>query len=376
MTSTINRKELSQTLAIITKIVDKKSSLPALHNIVLTQENQNLVITATNLDQSVRAVLGQLSELSDNPIHCAINCQDFANHIRSIKKDLVSLSVDNGFLCIQGGIGVYKLAIFPVEDMPKVEVEIENSCYNFTTLAKDLAKTFESVSYCYSQDWTRPHINCVLLDWQTSELIFVATDGHRLAKNSVENRLPHTCGKTSIPACAIPSIEKLLNTNAKSSASIFANEKFLAISCGNCIIHTKLVEGDFPAYEQVIPQDDDFGQIMLSTDTILEALKACENKAPKDEVISTFNARFNELAINTSNSDPNFVPFSCAIPSKNSNQILQNERQFLVSIRNRYIAEAIETIDSASVMIQAGGIMDPIKVMAKNACHVIMPCRA
>ena len=61
---------------------------------------------------------------------------------------------------------------------------------------------------------------------------------------------------------------------------------------------------------------------------------------------------------------------------KNSNQILQNERQFLVSICNRYIAEAIETIDSASVMIQAGGIMDPIKVMAKNACHVIMPCRA
>lgn len=239
MRLSLPRQDLTRLLTAVTKVVETRSTIPILGNVLLSVEDGQFSARATDLDIEVSTSIPVLDALPGNT---TVNAKLLADIAKKAGSD-VSLELDGDTLTVKSGRSRFRLATLPVEDFPSFaaggfDVEFD----------VDLAALVAPTQFAMSTEMTRYYLCGVFLHNPGSALVAVATDGHRLSRHTG----PFLA---SFDGVILP--RKLVSILPKGTVTVSLSSTKARIATDDTTITSKLIDGAFPDYQRVIPTGND-----------------------------------------------------------------------------------------------------------------------
>ena len=257
MKVSVEKNNIFKSLSHVQSIVEKKNTIPVLSNILIEAKDNSLVLSATDMDISIRETLN-CNVIEEGSI--TVSAHILYDIIRKLPDgNEVEFIANNGkMFSIRSGKSKFSLSCLPKEDFPLIE--IGNLKLELSIESHTLLKLIEKTRFAISNEETRYFLNGIYFHKRNLDnkecLSMVATDGHRLAKIDfdLKEKLPEIPG-VIIPKKTINELCKLLSDfsgiikiNLDPNKIIFFVDKSVLIS--------KLIDGSFPDYEKVIPSNN------------------------------------------------------------------------------------------------------------------------
>jgi DNA polymerase-3 subunit beta len=251
MNVTITRQNLHQGLAAVSASIPSKTTLPVLSNILIEAGQDGVWMSGTDLDVAVR--VWAPADVSEQGSLTAPGkkLQEIA---RELPDQPVEMSTRGDQIELKCGRSQFKLNGLPSEEFPSLpEVDFEEG---WSVKGADLHGLIQHTAFAVSNEESRPILNGVLWELRDGHMRMVATNGHRLARMGVP------AGSTSapsadfiVPPAALQQVLRLFDQG--SDIDVARSGNHLGFRAGGNEIYTRLIEGTYPNYEQVIPKDND-----------------------------------------------------------------------------------------------------------------------
>lgn len=248
----VERVEFLPAVQTALNVVSPKVTLPIISNILLQLQGKELTLNATDLDISIQTQL-KITRGEDGAI--ALPAKKLAEIIRELPDETISVGIKDKQATIRCGKGEYQLMGMTGEDFPKFPELLPGQTFkvNQSLLARMMHRTL----YSTSKDETRPVLNGVLWQISEKEMRMVATDGHRLAKMTVQQGGPAGFQKDVIvPAKTMNQLLRLFGEQ-DAEVEVMVAENYVVFSLDGTTLYSRVMEGPYPNYEQVIPTDND-----------------------------------------------------------------------------------------------------------------------
>ena len=252
MRFTISREKLQEGLAAVTAAVPAKTTLPVLSNLLVETTERGIRFSATDLDIAVST---EVSADVETPGSITIPAKKLSEIARELPPSPVKVSASGEQrVTIECGRSKFKLLGLPRDEFPTFPTVRFNDSWRVKS--GELQKLISHVAFAVSTEESRPILNGVLWELREDRMRMVATNGHRLSKMElpvVASSAPP--GDLIVPPKALEQIKRLFP--AEEELEIARGENHLGFRSPFTSVFTRLVEGPYPNYEQVIPKDND-----------------------------------------------------------------------------------------------------------------------
>ena len=262
----IIRSKFLDGLKSVQNIVAGKGSLAILQNVLLEAEGNQLKMTTTDLDISIKAeVECEVLEAGKTTLPVKIL---FTSITKAAEGD-VEVEIDGQERAtIKAGSARFRLAGMPATEFPQLPEEDE--AFIYTVPQAVIREMLRKTSYAASQDDTRRTLKGVLMSFKDAKLTMVATDGRRLAMIENELEFPKAAEKEIVlPSKAVS--ELLRSLNGEGEATIMVQKSQVSFKTDTVKIYSKLMDDAYPNYRQVIPSEAG-NQITIDRQLLLDAL--------------------------------------------------------------------------------------------------------
>jgi DNA polymerase-3 subunit beta len=361
----IQKSEFLRGLRLAQGIADRKSTMPILANVLLrTDGKSKLVVAATDLNVSVSAELAVKVEREGGLTVGAKPLHDIVSNLPG--EDVVFRRAENNWANIRAAKVEYKLVGMPDRDFPKIpdHREVKYAKVDAAGLREMIDKTIFSVS----NDETRFHLNGVLFESDGSKARMVSTDGHRLSK--VERTLtggPQLASGVIIPKKGLTEIKRALDgASGACDMAVAGNHVFL--KTGDIALAVKLIESQFPPYEQVIPKSSD-KVVVMERSQLLEALKRASLMSSETRGVKM---QIEKGICHVSSDNPELGEAKEDLEVGYAGPTLQ------IGFNPRYFTELLGQMTSEQVKIELNGELDPALIRQADGTDylgVVMPMR-
>lgn len=251
MNFTITRQNLHQGLAAVSASIPTKTTLPVLSNILLEARDGGVWMSGTDLDVAVRVrVLADVSE-EGTLTAPGKKLQEISRELPDQPVEVISRGDQLEVRC---GRSVFKLNGLPSEEFPNLPAVGFEEGWSIT--GTELQKLIHHTSFAVSNEESRPILNGVLWELRDGLMRMVATNGHRLARMAVPaGPATTTSADFIVPPAALQQVQRLFKNEDELVVAREGNH--LGFKSAGTEVYTRLIEGTYPNYEQVIPKDND-----------------------------------------------------------------------------------------------------------------------
>jgi DNA polymerase-3 subunit beta len=253
MKLTITREQLQEGLVAVAASVPAKTTLPILSNILLEATKEGIRLSGTDLDISVSTTV---SASVDQEGAITLPARKLVEIVRELPSAAIRLTASGEQrVTIECGRSRFRLLGLPREEFPAFpSVKFEGGWRISST---ELQKLIGHVSFAASTEESRPILNGVLWELRPERMRMVATNGHRLARMDVPTSEAQGASQADliVPPKALEQIRRLFGTDE--TVEIARSENHLGFRTSATQIFTRLIEGPYPNYEQVIPREND-----------------------------------------------------------------------------------------------------------------------
>lgn len=367
----IERAQLLKALGHLQSVVEKRGTIAVLANVKIEAQGDSVSMTATDMDiaivEKVPASIDR-NGITTVPAH---TLYDIVRKLPEGAQVEITESDDNSKVSIRSGSSRFSLACLPVEEFPVMaDGDLE---YSFTLKTAECKALIEKPSFAMSNEETRYYLNGIYFHTAGSNdgkvLRGVATDGHRLAR--IEVALP--AGADGMPGVIVPrkaiyELKKLLS-EGEGDVGVSLSETKIKFVVGNAVLVSKLIDGNFPDYERVIPS---------ANDKIMEVdCKAFAQAVDRVSVISNEKTRAIKLAF-----DAGKMTLS-ATSSEHGNASEEVDVNYSagaieIGFNSRYLLEMLGNIEGETTQFLLNDSASPALVRDTadvGALYVIMPMR-
>ena len=368
----VTQENLTKALQVVGKVASGKTPLPILNNILFRTDNNRLLLAATNLEIAITEYVGSKIETEGS---LTVPARLMSEFISNLPKGNVSLSVDGTKLHIKSG--AYQSTIngmLPDEFPALPEIIALQEVSVATTILK---RAIQQTVLVASNDDTRPILTGVYCHSFEGKLYLAATDGYRLA----ERELGPTEAEISavIPASTLQDVLRVMTEEMDEVKMIF-DENQVRFLLDDVEITSRLIDGTFPSYRQLIPAKRDIMAVIDKDEfnriTKIASLFARESggsitlKTDIENQKLSINSIASQLGENTSEAD-------AKITAKSD---LAEENDGVVTLNSRYLLEALTCLDSPSIAFSFSGKLSPCVLTTGDKTsgykHVIMPLKS
>jgi DNA polymerase-3 subunit beta len=251
MKFTITRERLQEGLVAVAASVPTKTTLPVLSNILMEATADGLRLSGTDLDIAVSTVVA--AEVDEEGA-VTVPAKKLVEIVRELPSAAIRMTgAGEQRVNLECGRSRFKLLGIPREEFPNFPpVSFEDS---WTVTSSDLQKLINHVSFAASTEESRPILNGVLWQLQGDVMRMVATNGHRLSKMEVPVGGASATAEFIVPPKALDQVRRLFGPSDE--LEIAKSDNHLGFRSGTTLVFTRLIEGPYPNYEQVIPRDND-----------------------------------------------------------------------------------------------------------------------
>jgi len=250
MKFTITRERLQEGLVAVAAAVPAKTTLPVLSNVLVEATKQGLRLSGTDLDIAVSTTVAADVDAEGAVTLPAKKLSDIVRELPSAPIRVTTAGEQR--VSIECGRTKFKLLGLPREEFPSFPpVKFDKA---WKAPAELVHKLVAHVAFAASTEESRPILNGVLWELRPDRMRMVATNGHRLAKMDV----PASGGSTAdliVPPKALEQVRKLFAPEAE--VEIAKSENHIGFRAGGTLVYSRLIEGPYPNYEQVIPREND-----------------------------------------------------------------------------------------------------------------------
>jgi len=293
----IATSKLLEFLHIVLGAVPSKSALPILGNILIESTDNGIMLAATDLEISISTIIDVKPEKTGS---LTIPAKMFADIMRELPETDVAITAESNRLEVVTKTGHFKISGIPADEFPRIPEYL--TAKEVKLSGEDFVKMVRKTSFAVSGDESRPALNGVL--WQTAgdKMVMVATDGHRLAKISVDNtKLKGLSEDLIIPPKAMNAVMKLIGDKHKEIGVVFG-DKNIMFRIGSTVISSKLFEGPYPNFDQVIPVDND-KRLVIRKDDLLSSVRRVSILSNSLTHQVKFSVDKNKLTLSATNID-------------------------------------------------------------------------
>lgn len=244
------REAILSPLHAVIGVVERRQTMPILANVLLLAETDTLRVTATDLEVELSASgTAQIQE----PGEITLPGRKLLDIIKALPdKALVTITIEGERAVIRSGKSRFTLATLPASDFPVVEnIDVKQS---FSLAQADLKNLLDKTHFSMAQQDVRYYLNGLLFELANQQLRLVATDGHRLALAEAKLAEPVGNGlQVILPRKGVLELQRVLGNQGVVEITIGANH--MRISVDGVRFTSKLIDGRFPDYSRVIPND-------------------------------------------------------------------------------------------------------------------------
>ena len=367
MKITCTKKELCDAINTVSKAVAVKPQTAILSGIFLKAEGSALEFEANNLDLGIKTKIPCNTEVAGSIV---VSGKYFQEVSRKLAGDIVSIVYDDEakVVTLQSDSTSFKLLAFPVEDWMHIkEPEIEVA---FSMPAATLKNLIRKTVYACSNDDARPMFTGCLLQIEGSDITMVGTNTHRIAimHESVADNLGSL--QFIIPSKALIELIRLADESNNNSVSIRCSQKDIDFTFDNVYIKTRLLAGEFPSYEKVIPRETsitaqiDTGEFMAAIDRVGLISKETDYK--------TIKCTFAENELRLSSTSPEIGNAEETIGATVEGGELD------ISFNVNYLADAMKVMDTKSFVMKMSGRLKPADIREADRdefIYIVTPIR-
>jgi DNA polymerase-3 subunit beta len=374
MKFTIQRSSFLEGIQKTLSIVEKKTTMPILNNILIRTANNKITIVAT--DREIGLVADYDAEtLTEGDV--TVSARKLYEMIREIEGDVVQFeSNETHRVTVTSQKIIYKIPGLPADDFPNVmDDRSEVSFYNIA--GQLIEKLIRKTSFAMSGDEMRKNLNGVFFETLMDEsgkkrLIMIATDGHRLAMANMdmgEKEFLQLEKGIIIPRKGLSEIRRLIE-DVEEDILVGVRQGMCVIKTNSTMLRVSLVDAEYPDYRRVIPAEKGV-VVTVDKDVILHALKRMSviSSERYSGVIITLSD--GKMVLESTNPDVG--------EAKDEIEVAYHDQDISVGYNVKYLIDAIEVIDEKKVVFEIGVGMKPGVI--KNDGNddymcIIMPLKA
>ena len=275
-----NREALQDALGLITSVVPARTPKPILQCLRITSEADAVTVCATDLEVGINIQVLQVE--IDEPGDIVLPADKLASIVRESSDEVVELEESESTISIKGADSHFTIYGHDISQFPTVPGIVDKGELEIS-LAR-LQKGIEMSVFAAAKESTRYALNGILWEVDDSKLNIVATDGRRLAKSVVEldssatGKIPE--GKIIVPTKAMTLLDRVGGPEDAVVGIRFIDNQ-IVLSCGQVVISSNLLDGSFPKYEDIIPEDYD-NRVVMPTTAALSAVRRASLLANED----------------------------------------------------------------------------------------------
>ena len=369
----INKSSLLKAISNVIGAIEKKSTIPVLQNLKITAKTFdegaefNLSLCATDMDITLETQINAEDVTSGGVT--TVSAQTLFDSIRKIPDGLVTITQDNpNFLQIKSGKLKYNLPCIDAKEFPVIA---EGTLANSIKIdAEILSRMIDDTKFAISSDPARYNLSGIFLqtianDNSETEVRAVATDGHRLSLSFSSTTAEDKFG-VIIPRKAAFEIRKLIE--GKKEISISVSDVKIKVQCGETTILSKLIDGEFPPYDRVLPKNND--QIALvNRQLLIDAIERVSTVATDKHRSIKLSFADNKIILQANSEETG--------SAQDEIDINYGGNHIDIGFNAKYLLDIIEQIGREEIIIKFRDSLSPAVVESQDlsAVFVIMPIR-
>lgn len=362
MKLTISKAALLEGLQKVQGVVSVRSSLPILANVLLQGRDGKLSLSTTDLDVSIRCVVDadiKTDGATSLPVRRLLSI------VRELSDQDIDLDVDSrNNASLRCGASFFKLNGLSQDEFPPIP-SFEGG-YSYTLDQGALREMLRKCAYAVSTDETRHVLNGVHLSFQGDKLTVVATDGRRLALVEHEVEFPEEAQRDMIvPTKAVNELLHVLQDEG--TVKVHALDNQLAVELENALIVTKLIEGNYPNFRQVIPSSCD-ERVTIERESMLMALR-------RVALLTTDKSNSIKLTFGDNN-----LQITAVTPEVGEAEeklpIKYGGKEISVAFNPEYVMDPLRNLDSDEIYFEMSDELSPGVIKCDIPfLYVLMPMR-
>jgi DNA polymerase III subunit beta len=367
MTLKTRKSEIIGLLNVAQNFISTSATLPLLSNILFEADGEVLSISATDMDISVTAKckVEKIEETGKTTIPKKI-----ISLIKELPDEVIKIESDkNDNIKVQCKKSLYRIPGLPAEDFPDLGVE-GKKLESIKIPHKTLKDIIVNVAYAALKDSSKRNLNGVFMKFEGNKLEAVATDAHRLAyykselKDSVKSKFEYI-----VPLKTINELGKLLEDSEEKEVEVNFHEKTIEFKIDNIDIVSRVIDENYPNYNQVIPKDFTM-KAFINKEEMEGAIKRASTISSEKSRVVMLKLEKNKLTINAQAQDEGEAVEE--IDAKYDGEPVD------VSYNAVYLLDILKITEGGEIELKLISSMNPgvIKDPAKeNLTYVVMPIR-
>ena len=365
----VNQQDLQHALSYCQGVIEKRSTLPILSNILLDAQNSRLTITATDLDLIFIHQLNNIEVLQEGKITTTSSIMyDIVRKFSSGKKINLTLN-ENSKLHLESDKSNFNLNCISASEFPVTDENINQN--EFLIRSKQLLKLLNKCKFSVSNDETRHYLSGIYIHQTEFEdknyLTAVATDSHRMSISKIRLEKKIEFDPIILPKKTIFQLCSLLD-NYDGDVKISNVKSKIKFELNNSILISKLIDGKFPNYIQVIPKNNQ-KKLEINLKTFLNSVDRVASVSfdKKDGVKFSLKKDTLNLAVNNTNSGDGEETIA-----------VKFEHDLEISFNSKYLIDVASQIDGEIIEIYFNDTGSPALIKDPgdfDSIFVVMPMK-
>lgn len=358
------KESLQKAVTKADRISGKNSNLPVLSTILLSVKGKKFLVKSTNLDLGLE--IGVPAKILKEGEVC-VSGSILNSYLSNLNTKNISLELNENVLRINSDKGEISLKTINNEDFPIIpKISNEESLNSFSINSEDFINGLKSVWYSASPSSIKPELSSVYIYQSEGKIYFVATDSFRLAEKSIIVTGKNPIQNILIPFRNVANIIKSLELSGLITVTTTKNQ--ISFLVDDLYLTSRIVDGVFPDYKQIIPKSFVTEVILLKGD-ILNSL----------HLVNVFTDKFGQVSFSIKTKNKTFE-----ISAKNSDIGEGREKieasisggDLDISFNYKYIIDLFQSLHSDSVTLSFSGPQKPLVVRGisdKSFTYLVMP---
>ena len=362
-----SQENLLTAISVTQRGISSKTTIPILSGILFTLKGDQLTIKATDLEVAIEYNL-DVKGINDGEI--ILQAKIFGDIVRKLPKGDLHLNInDEKVVFINSGSVNIQITGQNSSEFPEFpKLPDEKSISISENVFKSMIK---QTSISIANDEIRPVLTGVLFEIKNNTFNMVATDGHRLSyrigvvSDDIETEI-----KTVVPGKAVNELQRILLDDHEKNIDVYVSNNIVFFVLEHITFSTRVIEGKYPPYEQIIPKDYKT-KITIVTKDLLNAIERAELLS-RDGSRSLVKFNIDDKVLNIRSNNPN-------LGSSDENINIGKEGEELVIAFNaKLITDCLKIVDCPEITMEFSGAFNPCLIkptMGDNFLYLVLPIR-
>ncbi|HEV2210681.1 MAG TPA: DNA polymerase III subunit beta [Verrucomicrobiae bacterium] len=367
MNLTISKEQIINGLQAVQNVVSSRTTLPILSNVLLRAEGERLELTATDLDVTISCAVEAKVK---RPGASTVPVKRLFGIVRELSNSEIDLEVDDKNYCtIRSGSSFYKIHGLSADEFPPMPKFKEDK--KVVLPQQTVAAMMKKTSFAISTDESRYVLNGIFFSLKDHKMTLVATDGRRLALVDEEVDVSESSqGEFIVPSKTVNELNRLLQEKGELELRYAENQASFSLKDekgSTVLIVTKLIEGNYPNYRQVIPSETK-ERVTLMREELMHALRRAEIMTSEKSNSVKLNFGKNKLEITANSPEVGEAKETLAINYKGP--------EMAIAFNPKYMIDPLNALTNDEVFIELIDELSP-GVLKINGpfLYVVMPMR-